>query len=163
MENRCLTLKQYSGEMATSLVTSIYARIPTPQSSCTSSNWLTLGLGLTPKTILADSKVDCKQKLWRDVTTVPSGSMFDIHFQVVDAVSKSVLVASDCYQYTVRSLLGAHRTPFMIPPEYNSQWLFRRYFIRATGNRNTVNYPAVFLPGSCTFEVNLLFPLFFAV
>jgi hypothetical protein len=70
--------------------------------NCSSSNWLTLGLGLTPQTILTDDKGNGEQVLWRDVSAVPSGAMFDIHFQVIDATSKSVVLTSNCYQYTVR-------------------------------------------------------------
>jgi hypothetical protein len=40
--------------------------------------------------------------LWRDVSAVPSGSTFDIHFQVIDAVTLAVVLASDCLQYQVR-------------------------------------------------------------
>ncbi len=70
--------------------------------NCSSSNWLTLGLGLTPKSILTDDKGNGEQELWRDVSAVASGAMFDIHFQVIDATSKSVVLTSSCYQYTVR-------------------------------------------------------------
>ena len=70
--------------------------------NCSSSNWLTLGLGLTPQSILTDDKGDGEQELWRDVTAVASGATFDIHFQIIDASSKSVVLTSNCYQYTVR-------------------------------------------------------------
>jgi len=70
--------------------------------NCSSSNWLTLGLGLTPQSILTNDKGDGEQELWRDVTAVASGAMFDIHFQIIDATSKSVVLTSNCYQYTVR-------------------------------------------------------------
>jgi hypothetical protein len=70
--------------------------------NCTSTSWLTLGHGLTPQAILTNDKGDGEEELWRDVTAVPSGSMFDIHFRVIDAVSLEVLLTSDCYQYTVR-------------------------------------------------------------
>jgi len=70
--------------------------------NCSSSNWLTLGLGLTPKSILTDDKGNGELELWRNVSAVASGAMFDIHFQVIDATSKSVVLTSNCYQYTVR-------------------------------------------------------------
>jgi hypothetical protein len=70
--------------------------------NCTSTSWLTLGKGLTPQSILTDDKGTGQEDLWRDVTAVPSGSTFDIHFQIVDAVSLAVVLTSDCYQYTVR-------------------------------------------------------------
>jgi len=70
--------------------------------NCSSTNWLTLGLGLTPQSISTDDMGNGEQELWRDVTAVASGAMFDIHFQIIDASSKSVVLASNCYQYTVR-------------------------------------------------------------
>jgi len=69
---------------------------------CTSTSWLTLGFGLTPHAILTDDKGDGQDELWRDVSAVPSGSTFDIHFRVLDAVTMQVVLTSDCYQYTVR-------------------------------------------------------------
>lgn len=70
--------------------------------NCTSTTWLTLGKGLVPQSILTDSHGKGKESLWRDVTAVPSGSSFDIHFQVVDKISQAVVLTSDCYQYQVR-------------------------------------------------------------
>ncbi len=70
--------------------------------NCTSTSWLTLGKGLVPQSILTDRHGNGSAALWRDVTAVPSGSAFDIHFQVIDAVSLAVVLTSDCYQYTVR-------------------------------------------------------------
>jgi hypothetical protein len=32
---------------------------------------------------------------------VPTGSQFDIHFRVIDAVSSSPVLESGCYQFTV--------------------------------------------------------------
>ena len=70
--------------------------------NCTSTSWLTLGKGLTPQSIRTDKKGDGEEKLWRDVSSLASGSKFDIHFQVIDAVSLVVVLTSDCYQYEVR-------------------------------------------------------------
>jgi hypothetical protein len=70
--------------------------------NCTSTSWLTLGHGLNPQSILTNDKGNGEEELWRDVTAIPSGSMFDIHFRVIDAVSLEVVLTSDCYQYTVR-------------------------------------------------------------
>lgn len=70
--------------------------------NCTSTAWLTLGLGLTPQSILTDSKGNGHQKLWRDLSSLPSGSDFDIHFQVIDAVSSAVVLSSNCYEYILR-------------------------------------------------------------
>ncbi|GEO04266.1 hypothetical protein AAE02nite_19300 [Adhaeribacter aerolatus] len=70
--------------------------------NCTSTSWLTLGYGLTSQTILTNDKGNGSEVLWRDITAIPSGAMFDIHFRVVDAVSLEVVLTSNCYQYTVR-------------------------------------------------------------
>ena len=70
--------------------------------NCTSTSWLTLGKGLTPQSILTDDSGTGREELWRDISTVASGSQFDIHFRVVDAVTMAVVLTSDCYQYAVR-------------------------------------------------------------
>jgi hypothetical protein len=70
--------------------------------NCTSSSWLTLGYGLTPHMITTDEKGDATDVIWRDVTAIPSGARFDIHFRIVDGVSMQEVLSSDCYQYTVR-------------------------------------------------------------
>jgi len=70
--------------------------------NCTSSSWLTLGYGLTPHAIQTDDKGNGDDILWRDVSAIPSGARFDIHFRVVDAITLAVVLTSDCYQYTVR-------------------------------------------------------------
>ena len=69
---------------------------------CTSTTWLTLGKGLTPQSILTDSHGDGSESLSRDITAVARGTSFDIHFQIIDAASMEVILASDCYEYTVR-------------------------------------------------------------
>jgi len=69
---------------------------------CTSTSWLTLGKGLTPQAIVTDGDGTGRESLWRDVTAVPSGSQFDIHFRIVDATNMAVVLTSDCYHYTVR-------------------------------------------------------------
>lgn len=76
--------------------------INTVDGNCTSTSWLTLGKGLTPQSILTDDKGKGEEELWRDITAIPSGSTFDIHFRVIDAVSSAVVLTSDCYQYEVR-------------------------------------------------------------
>jgi len=69
---------------------------------CASSSWLTLGKGLVPQSILTDDKGKGSEELWRDVSAVPPGSKFDIHFRIIDATTLAVVLTSDCYQYTVR-------------------------------------------------------------
>ncbi len=70
--------------------------------NCTSTTWLTLGLGLTPQSIMTDDKGNGHEKLWRDLSTVASGSEWDIHFQVIDAATNDVVLTSNCYDYILR-------------------------------------------------------------
>ena len=70
--------------------------------NCTSTAWLTLGKGLTPQSITTDADGTGRAELWRDVSAVPSGSKFDIHFRIVDAITMQPVLTSDCYQYFVR-------------------------------------------------------------
>jgi hypothetical protein len=70
--------------------------------NCTGTNWLTLGLGLTPQSILTNGGGNGHEELWRDLSAIPSGTVFDIHFQVLDAANNAVVLTSGCYQYTVR-------------------------------------------------------------
>jgi hypothetical protein len=70
--------------------------------NCTSTTWLTLGKGLQPQAIETDAFGNGEVELFRDVSAIPSGSTFDIHFQVIDAQSSSVVLTSNCYQYKVR-------------------------------------------------------------
>lgn len=70
--------------------------------NCTSTSWLTLGKGLTPQSIMTDADGNGEEQLWRDVSAVASGSKFDIHFQVIDATTLTVVLTSDCYWYQVR-------------------------------------------------------------
>ena len=70
--------------------------------NCTSNTWLTLGSGLTPLSIITDENGTATVALWRSVAVVPTGSAFDIHFQVIDATTLAVVLTSDCYKYVVR-------------------------------------------------------------
>ena len=70
--------------------------------NCTSTTWLTLGKGLTPQSILTDDTGTGKEELWRDISAIATDSKFDIHFRIVDALSMTVVLNSDCYQYVVR-------------------------------------------------------------
>jgi hypothetical protein len=70
--------------------------------NCTSTSWLTLGKGLTPQSILTDDEGKGEADLWRDVSAIPSGSKFDIHFQVIEATTMTVVLSSNCYWYQVR-------------------------------------------------------------
>lgn len=69
---------------------------------CTSTIWLTLGKGLLPQSIFTDENGTGREELWRNLSAFPSGKTFDIHFRVIDAVNSAIVLASDCYQFTVR-------------------------------------------------------------
>ena len=69
---------------------------------CTSTSWLTLGEGLVAKSIVTDSRGSGSAELFRSVAAIPVGSTFDIHFQIVKEGTTEVVLASDCYEYTVR-------------------------------------------------------------
>ena len=70
--------------------------------NCTGTAWLTLGKGLVPQSIFTDETGTGREDLFRNLSAVPSGTTFDIHFQIIDAVNASVVLSSDCYQFTVR-------------------------------------------------------------
>jgi len=72
--------------------------------NCTGTGWLTLGKGVVmpPQPITTNEKGTGWEQLWRDVTAIPSGTEFDIHFQILDAETLTVVLTSDCYHYTVR-------------------------------------------------------------
>jgi hypothetical protein len=76
---------------------------PVVDDNCTSSDWLTLGKGLTPQTITTNRRGIGRQHLFRDLTAVASGTPFDIHFRVIDAATSAVVLTSRCYQFTVNA------------------------------------------------------------
>ncbi|SRR5258706_11458921 len=69
--------------------------------NCTSTAWLTLGLGLQPQAIVTDENGTANIQLFRSVAAFPVGTTFDIHFQVINASTSAVVLASDCYQFTI--------------------------------------------------------------
>lgn len=70
--------------------------------NCTGTTWLTLGKGLDPFPITTNNWGIGKAELFRSVSTIPVGSTFDIHFQIIKESTLEVVLTSDCYQYTVR-------------------------------------------------------------
>ena len=68
--------------------------------NCTSTMWLTLGLGTTPQAIVTDDRGTGRAALWRAIAASNIGTMFDIHFRIIDAAGATVL-ESACYQYVV--------------------------------------------------------------
>ena len=75
---------------------------PITDSSCSSTAWLTLGLGLTPQAIHTDKFGFGYEPLYRNVSSIPSGTQFRIHFQIVDSATKATVLTSDCFSYTVK-------------------------------------------------------------
>jgi hypothetical protein len=69
---------------------------------CTGTNWLTLGAGLVPRSIVTDAGGTGRANLFRDLSAFPVGAEFDIHFRVADATTGAVVLTSDCYQFTIR-------------------------------------------------------------
>jgi len=69
--------------------------------ACTGTNWLTLGQGLVPQAITTDATGTGRADLFRNLSTIPLGTEFDIHFRVIDAATSAVVLESACYQYTV--------------------------------------------------------------
>jgi hypothetical protein len=74
----------------------------TDPTQCSSTAWLTLGKGLQPQAIHTNKGGFGFEPLSRDVTAAARGAEFYIHFQVTDALTSEVVLASGCYQYTVR-------------------------------------------------------------
>ena len=75
---------------------------PITDPDCTSTAWLTLGLGLTPQDIQTDEHGNGHADLFRAVTAIARGTQFHIHFQIIDGVTMATVLTSDCYDYTVR-------------------------------------------------------------
>jgi hypothetical protein len=75
---------------------------PITDSSCTSTSWLSLGLGTTPQSINTDASGNGHEDLFRNLSTVARGTQFRIHFQIIDSATSETVLVSDCTQYTVR-------------------------------------------------------------
>ena len=69
--------------------------------TCTSTSWLTLGIGLDPQTIDTDSKGTGTAQLWRSLAAFPVGATFEIHFRILNAATMVEVLSSDCYQFTI--------------------------------------------------------------
>jgi len=69
--------------------------------NCTSAGWLTLGKGTQPQAITTDDYGTGREALFRSVAAFPVGTTFDIHFRVIEATTSAVVLASDCYQFTI--------------------------------------------------------------
>jgi hypothetical protein len=64
------------------------------------TNWTRLGRGPVPQAITTDERGTGGAELFRAVPPAP-GTKLDIHFRVVDATTMAVVLASDCYQFTI--------------------------------------------------------------
>jgi len=74
---------------------------PIIDDDCTSTSWLTLGKGLEPQSIATDANGTGREELFRNLAAFPPGAEFDIHFQVVNAVTLAVVLQSECYQFRI--------------------------------------------------------------
>ena len=68
---------------------------------CSSTAWLTLGKGLQPLAIHTDGHGAGEADLFRNVPASLKGTSYHIHFQVVDSVSLTPVLVSECYDYTI--------------------------------------------------------------
>lgn len=73
----------------------------TPDDNCTSQGWLTLGMGLMPHAITTDDRGTGREELFRDLAAVATGTLFDIHFRVIEDGTGAVVLTSECYQFVV--------------------------------------------------------------
>jgi hypothetical protein len=73
---------------------------PAVDDVCVGTNWLTLGQGLVPRSIMTDDQGTGREALFRDLSAVAPGSAFDIYFRVIDGTG-AVVLQSECYQFVV--------------------------------------------------------------
>ena len=87
MQTKLLTLAFGFGILSQTTAYYLQRAVDTPaDGSCSSTSWLTLGLGLSIQPIVTDDKGTGRVDLWRALPpTTLAGTTFDIHFQVVDA------------------------------------------------------------------------------
>ena len=69
-------------------------------SGCVDGGWLTLGLGTVVTPIHTDEEGEGRADLFRSLPASIAGKSFDIHFQIVDAVSGAVVLQSKCLAYS---------------------------------------------------------------
>jgi hypothetical protein len=69
---------------------------------CSSTTWLTLGLGPQPHAIHTNSVGAGHAELWRALTAVARGTSFHIHFQIVDSITLEPVLMSDCHDFSVQ-------------------------------------------------------------
>ncbi len=67
---------------------------------CAGANWLILGQGPTPGSIITDDRGTGRAAFFRDLSAFAPGTAFDIHFRVIDA-GNTVVLESVCYQFAI--------------------------------------------------------------
>ena len=72
-----------------------------PDGQCTSTMWLTLGLGLQAQAIVTDASGSGRASLFRDLGAVGVGPHFDIYFRVVETATGTPVLQSGCYDFIV--------------------------------------------------------------
>ena len=69
---------------------------------CTGTGWINLGKGAIPQAITTDETGTGREQLFRDLSALPVGATFDIHFRVVKQADPSeVVLTSKCYEFTI--------------------------------------------------------------
>jgi hypothetical protein len=77
--------------------------VPTLDGNCTGTNWLTLGFGnSSPQSFTTDDKGTATADFFRIFAPILFNTTFDIHFRVVRQDNGTVVLTSDCYQFTVK-------------------------------------------------------------
>ena len=74
---------------------------PVVDDNCTSNAWLTLGKGAVAQSITTDENGTGRESLFRNVAAFPPGTEFDIHFRVIEQATGTVVLTSQCYQFTI--------------------------------------------------------------
>jgi hypothetical protein len=67
--------------------------------TCTSTSWLTLGKGLVPQDIVTDDDGNATENLFRTLSM--EGAQFDIRQRIVLAGTTTVVLVSNCHEFTV--------------------------------------------------------------
>jgi hypothetical protein len=56
---------------------------------------------LVAQSITTDERGTGREELFRSLASFAVGSTFDIHFRLINATTSTVVLTSDCYQFTV--------------------------------------------------------------
>jgi hypothetical protein len=80
---------------------SLQRAVDPPDGQCTSTMWLTLGLGLQPQAIVTNASGAGGASLFRDLAALGAGPHFDIYFRVVETATGTPVLQSGCYDFVV--------------------------------------------------------------